>query len=160
MSEALIHAQAVIVPSSAAEKQVRKVLPHLPSTHVIEPSVHESISHLKPGEGNELIVLIPGNMAINKGYLELRDIIVQSNDLGLPIQFRVLGRVEAWIQQELTTFANVKLLGRYNNQSFNTKATGADLVSSFCLHGRRHIASHSTNGSTVVAPACTTPSVP
>ena len=128
MSEALIHAQAVIVPSSAAEKQVRKVLPHLPSTHVIEPSVHESISHLKPGEGNELIVLIPGNMAINKGYLELRDIIVQSNDLGLPIQFRVLGRVEAWIQQELTTFANVKLLGRYNNQSFNTKATGADLA--------------------------------
>jgi len=128
MAEALAHAQAVIVPSQAAEKQLRTVLPHLPATQVIEPIVEQSISQLKAGEGAELIVLIPGNLAINKGYLDLRRIIQQTNDLGLPVQFRVLGRVETWIEQELASMANVKLLGRYDSRSFTTKAAGADLA--------------------------------
>ena len=45
---------------------------------------------LEAGKGNSLIILIPGNLAINKGYLDLRSIIEQSNDFGLDIRFRVL----------------------------------------------------------------------
>jgi glycosyltransferase involved in cell wall biosynthesis len=128
MAEALAHAQAVIVPSRAAEQQLRTVLPHLPATQVIEPVAQQSLSQLKPGEGTELIVLIPGNLAINKGYLDLRDIINQINDLDLPVQFRVLGRVEDWIKHELAAIANVKLLGHYESHHFASKATGADLA--------------------------------
>ena len=74
MSEALAYAQAVIVPSHAAEQQLRAVFPPLPDTHVIAPVFDESIMPLKHGEGDELIVLIPGNLSINKGYFDLRSI--------------------------------------------------------------------------------------
>ena len=83
---------------------------------------------LQAGEGDKLIILIPGNLAINKGYLELRSIIEQSNDFGLDIKFRVLGRVESWIEQELASITNVKIMGRYDNDSFASKAAGADLA--------------------------------
>ena len=128
MAEALASAHAVIVPSRAAGHQLREVLPHLPKTYVIEPSVRQPMRHLNPGEGTELVVLVPGNLAINKGYLELRRIIDQSNDIGLPIQFRILGRVEPWIEKELVAISNVMLLGRYDAKSFASKATGADLA--------------------------------
>ena len=128
MSEALAYAQAVIVPSHAAEQQLRAVFPHLPATHVIAPVFDQSIMPLKHGEGDELIVLIPGNLSINKGYFYLRSIIEQSNDIGIPVQFRVLGRVESWIEQELASIPNVKLLGRYDSQSFARKASGCDLA--------------------------------
>ena len=128
MAEALAHAQAVIVPSRAAEQQLRVVMPHLTETKVIEPSVGQSRNKISASKGSDLIVLIPGNLAINKGYIELRGIIKQSNNLGLPIEFRILGRVEPWIEQELAQFAKVKVLGRYDNGSFARLATGADLA--------------------------------
>ena len=128
MAEALAHTQAIIVPSQAAEQQLRVVMPHLNRTKVIEPSVSQSVNKISAGKGSDLIVIIPGNLAINKGYIEIRDIIEQSNNLGLPIEFRILGRVEAWIEKELRTFAKVKLLGRYDKESFARLATGADLA--------------------------------
>ena len=128
MAEALAHAQAVIAPSQAAKEQLHIVMAHLPETQVIEPEVHKSISQLRAGEGSDLIVLVPGNLAINKGYVELRNIIEQSNELGLPIEFRVLGRVESWIEQEMSSNANVKLLGRYDNKTFARHAAGADVA--------------------------------
>ena len=128
ISEALAYAQVVIVPSRAAERQLRSVLPHLPPTEVIEPVVDQTINQLKSGDGPLLIVLIAGNLAINKGYLELQQIIEQCNVIGLSIQFRVLGRVESWIEQELALYTNVVLLGTYDNSSFASKAAGADLA--------------------------------
>ena len=103
-------------------------MPHLTATAVIEPIVQHPVSHVNPGSGAELNVLIPGNLAVNKGYLDLRRIIEQAYDLGLPIKFRVLGRVEAWIKHELSTFENVELLGRYNTSCFMSKAEGTDLA--------------------------------
>ena len=113
-SEALAQVQAVIVPSQAAKQQLLSIFPHLPDIHVIQPAVNELACDINCSEGSELIVLILGNLAINKGYLDLRSIIEQINDYGLPVQFRVLGRVEAWIQQELSSIDNVQLLGQYD----------------------------------------------
>lgn len=128
MAEALSHAQAVIVPSRAAAKQLHSVMPHLPTACVIEPQVHQSTGLLKEGDEKELIVLVPGNLAINKGYLHLRSIINQSNELALSIQFRILGRVEGWIEEELAFYPNVQLLGLYDKNNFLTKASGVDLA--------------------------------
>ena len=128
MSEALAYAQAVIVPSESAQQQLRKVFPHLPETHIIEPAIQNSVTGLMPADGSDLVVLVPGNLAINKGYLELRSIIELCNDLSLPIQFRILGRIEDWIEKELTSFSNVIILGRYDIRSFITKAQGSDLA--------------------------------
>ena len=128
MAEALSHAQAVIVPSSSAAKQLHSVMPHLPFPCVIEPQVPQSPALLKEGDGKELIVLIPGNLAINKGYLHLRTIINQSNELGLPIRFRILGRVEGWIENELAFYSNVKFIGLYDKSNFARKAAGVDLA--------------------------------
>ena len=159
MAEALGQSQLVIVPSRAAEQQLRIVMPHLPKIKVIEPSIDRKICRLKPAVGSELIVLIPGNMAINKGYIQLRSIIEQSNDLGLPIKFRILGRVESWIEKELTKIANVRLLGRYDKRSFASQASGVDLAL-FLSPGLKPTALHSTNGNTVAEPASITRSVP
>ena len=71
----MAHVQAVIVPSRAAEQQLKAVLPHLPTTHVIEPVVKRLGLQVKP-EMDQLIVLIPGNLSINKGYLELRKLSI------------------------------------------------------------------------------------
>ena len=128
MAEALANVHALIAPSRSAEHQLRLVLPHLPSTTVIEPSVVQSAIQLKAGDANHLTVLIPGNLSINKGYLDLRSIINQSNDLGLSIKFQVLGRVESWIQKELDSIPNVKLLGSYDQKSFAQKVHGVDLA--------------------------------
>ena len=127
-SEALARVQAVIVPSQAAKQQLLSIFPHLPDTHVISPVVNELTCQINCSEGSELVVLVLGNLAINKGYLELHSIIEQINDYGLPVQFRVLGRVEAWIQQELSSMDNVQLLGQYDHLSFLSKAKGADLA--------------------------------
>ena len=83
---------------------------------------------VKKGESSELVVLIPGNLAVNKGYFELRKLIELSNDFNLPIKYRVLGRIEAWIEKELEPFSNVELLGRYEKQNFARHASGADLA--------------------------------
>ena len=128
IADALAQVQAVIVPSLAAKSQLLAVLPHLPAMHVIEPVFNQSTLNLSPGRGSDLIVLIPGNLSINKGFLELRRIIRQINDLGLPVKFHILGRVEAWIEKELASIANVKMLGIYDNLSFAAKASGADLA--------------------------------
>ena len=128
MAEAIAQVHGVIVPSLAAEQQLRAVHPHLPKTQVIKPDINQSMGILEAGKGNSLIILIPGNLAINKGYLDLRSIIEQSNDFGLDIRFRVLGRVEPWIEQELALITNVELMGRYDNHSFSSKAAGADLA--------------------------------
>ena len=128
MSEALARANAIIVPSRSTEVQIRKVMPHIPRTHIIEPVVKSSAVQIKPGEGSKLIALVPGNMAINKGYLKLRKIIEESNSLGLPIEFRILGRVEKWIREELNEFPNIELLGSYNKTNFAEKASGSDVA--------------------------------
>ena len=128
MAEALAHAHVVIFPSLSAKQKVCELMPHLSFTKVIEPVVPQSHCKVNAGDGADLIVLIPGNLAVNKGYLELRRIIEQSNDLGLSIKFRVLGRVEGWIQNELDKIENVDLLGSYDKSSFFRKAEGTDLA--------------------------------
>ena len=127
MAEALGHAHGVIVPSEAAEKQLRAVMPHLPPTTVIAPTP-EPQGLIAPGAGDDLVALVPGNLSVNKGYLLLREVIRQVQALGLPVRFRVLGRVENWIQTELAAFPSVTLLGRYAAADFSSKAAGSDLA--------------------------------
>lgn len=127
MAEALGHAHGIIVPSEAADRQLRAVMPHLPPTTVIAPTSQPQ-GPIAPGEGEALVALVPGNLAVNKGYLLLREVVQQVEALGLPVHFRVLGRVDDWIQAELAAFPSVTLLGRYAPNEFGSKAAGADLA--------------------------------
>jgi len=127
MAEALAHAHRVIVPSEAADQQLRTVMPHLPPAVVIAPTPAPT-APISPATGEHLVALVPGNLAVNKGYLHLREVLQQVQALGLPIRFRVLGRVEAWIEAELAAFPCVELLGRYTPDQFSAKAAGSDLA--------------------------------
>ena len=46
-------------------------------------------------------MLLPGNLAPNKGYEEFRRLLDEVELLELPIRFRVLGRADAWIRRQL-----------------------------------------------------------
>jgi hypothetical protein len=48
--------------------------------------------------------------------------------LELPIRFRVLGRVDAWIRSQLAGHTRVELLGRYGQGEFAARAGGCDLA--------------------------------
>ncbi len=128
MAEALAHVHRVIVPSAAAESQLRRVFPHLPATTVIEPAPPPPAKPLAAASGPELVVLVAGNLAANKGYHDLKTILQHVEQLRLPVQLRVLGRVDSWIQKDLAQFSSVELLGRYTPAEFSTRASGCDLA--------------------------------
>lgn len=127
MAEVIAHAHQLIVPSAAAEAQLREVFPHLPPTVVIEPAPEAPPLPIHAASGAELIVLLPGNLAPNKGYVEFRLLLEQVELLELPIRFRVLGRVEAWIRRQLVDHPRVELIGRYGPGEFAALASGCDL---------------------------------
>ena len=128
MAEAIAHAHQLIVPSAAAEAQLRAVFPHLPPTAVIEPAPEAPLQPLSAATGDELVVLLPGNLAPNKGYATFRQLLEQVDLLDLPIRFRVLGRVDAWIRRQLAGHPRVELLGRYDPGAFAASAAGCDLA--------------------------------
>ncbi|MFZ0407319.1 MAG: glycosyltransferase [Cyanobium sp.] len=128
MAEAIAHAHQLIIPSAAAEAQLRAVFPHLPSTAVIEPAIEAPPMPLPAATGEELVVLLPGNLAPNKGYADFRRLLDQVELLELPIRFRVLGRVDAYIRKELAGQPRVELLGRYSQGEFTVRAAGCDLA--------------------------------
>ncbi len=128
MAEALHHVHQLIVPSAAAESQLRAVFPHLRPTVVIEPAPDAPSHALLPAKVDELIVLIPGNLSHNKGYIDFRQLLEQVEGLDLPIRFRVLGRVDSWIRRQLEMHPRVELLGRYGPNDFADKADGCDLA--------------------------------
>lgn len=128
MAEVIAHAHQLIVPSAAAEVQLRAVFPHLPPTVVIEPAPEAPAVPLPPAMGEELVVLLPCNLSHNKGYSEFRRLLEQVELLELPIRFRVLGRVDAWIRSQLAGHTRVELLGRYGQGEFAARAGGCDLA--------------------------------
>jgi glycosyltransferase involved in cell wall biosynthesis len=128
MAEVISHAHQLIVPSAAAEAQLRVVFPHLPPTAVIEPAPEAPAMPLPAASGEELVVLLPGNLAPNKGYAEFRRLLEQVELLELPIRFRVLGRADAWIRRQLAGQPRVELLGRYGPGEFAARAGGCDLA--------------------------------
>lgn len=128
MAEAISHAHQLIVPSAAAVLQLRAVFPHLPATAVIEPAPEAPALPLPAATGPELVVLLPGNLAANKGYQDFQSILEQVELLDLPIRFRVLGRADAWIRRELAAHPRVELVGRYEPGKFAERAAGCDLA--------------------------------
>lgn len=128
MAEALTHVHHLIMPSAAAEDQIRAVFPHLPPSVVIEPVPAAPPAPLAAASGEELVVLVPGNLAPNKGYHDLRQILQQLALLSLPIRFRILGRVDAWIRRELEAMEGVELAGAYMPTQFAARAAGCDLA--------------------------------
>jgi hypothetical protein len=83
---------------------------------------------LPPATGDDLIVLMPGNLAHNKGYQDFHQLLNQVESLDLPIRFRVLGRTDPWIRRQLEGHPRVQLLGRYSPDEFALKAAGCDLA--------------------------------
>lgn len=128
MAEALAHIHQLIVPSVAAETQLRRVFPHLPAAAVVEPAPSGLVSTLPPAQGDELVVLLPGNLAANKGYHDFRRILQQVDLLELPVRFRVLGRVDGWIRRQLAAHPRVELAGFYKPDDFAERAAGCDLA--------------------------------
>lgn len=134
MSEALAHAHSVIFPSQSALDQHRTVFPHLPASIVIAPTVQSPDQGIDVNDethvsGNsKLTVLVPGNLAINKGYFYLKQIIEDIDSLGLSIHFRILGRVDRWIEEVLRTYNCIEFMGAYSAQDFNEKSKGSDLA--------------------------------
>lgn len=128
MAEVIAHVHQLIVPSAAAEAQLREVFSHLPPTVVIEPAPEAPPFPIHAASGEDLIVLLPGNLAPNKGYAEFRRLLEQVELLELPIRFRVLGRVEAWIRRQLLDHPRVELIGRYGPGEFAALASGCDLA--------------------------------
>ena len=128
MAEAIAHAHQLIVPSAAAAQQLRAVFPHLPATAVIEPAPDTPVVPLPAATGPELVVLLPGNLAPNKGYQDFQRILEQVELLDLPIRFRVLGRADAWIRRQLAGHPRVELVGRYRPGEFAERSSGCDLA--------------------------------
>lgn len=128
MAEVISHAHQLIVPSAAAESQLREVFPHLPPTVVIEPAPEAPVVPIPCASGEELMVLLPGNLAPNKGYGEFRRLLEQVELLELPIRFRVLGRVDSWIRGDLVGHPRVELLGAYRPGEFTALAGSCDLA--------------------------------
>ena len=95
---------------------------------MIEPAPEAPLQPLCAATGDELVVLLPGNQAPNKGYATFRQLLEQVDLLDLPIRFRVLGRVDAWIRRQLAGHPRVELLGRYDSGAFAVSAVGCDLA--------------------------------
>jgi glycosyltransferase involved in cell wall biosynthesis len=128
MAEALAHVHHLIMPSVAAEHQLRSVFTHLPASVVIEPVPVPPAQPVSAASGEELVALLPGNLAPNKGYHDLRQILEQVVQFQLPIRFRILGRVDAWIRRELEHFPSVELAGPYAPGALAAKSSGCDLA--------------------------------
>ena len=65
MAEALAHAQAVIVPSQSAEKQLR-CNASFANHKSIQPTVQRSSDKIQAGEGEQLIVLSQGTRQLTR----------------------------------------------------------------------------------------------
>lgn len=128
MAEALAHVHQLIVPSAAAEAQLRGVFPHLPAAAVFEPTAAGPAQPLSPAQGEELVVLLPGNLAANKGFHDLWRILEEVELLDLPVRFRVLGRVDGWIRRQLGAHPRVELAGPYGPGEFADRSSGCDLA--------------------------------
>lgn len=128
MAEAIIHAHQLIVPSAAAEAQLRKVFPHLPQTEVIEPVPEAACESFSVASGDELVVLIAGNLSPNKGSDDLLAIVKEVELLDLPIRFRVIGRIDPPIRRELVDFTHVDIVGSYEPGEFSAMADFCDLA--------------------------------
>ena len=127
MAECLAYANHIIYPSETAKKIICSIFNHLDFGAIIPPEFIDYSHTIKASEGEELVVLVPGNLSINKGYEDLRQIIQTLEELSIKINFKVLGRVDPWIANELKNFKSVELLGRYKSNEFATKANGCDI---------------------------------
>jgi len=127
MAECLAYANQIIYPSETAKKLICSIFNHLDSGAIIPPNFIDSSYTISASEGEELVVLVPGNLSINKGYEDLRQIIQTLEELCIKIRFKILGRVDPWIVSELKKFKSVELLGRYKSNEFKKKANGCDI---------------------------------
>jgi len=128
MAECLAYANHIIYPSETAKKLICSIFTHLDFGAIIQPKFNDYSYSIKASEGEDLIVLVPGNLSINKGYEDLREIIQTLEELSVKIKFKILGRVDPWIANELKIFKSVELLGRYKSNDFAKKADGCDIA--------------------------------
>lgn len=129
-AEAIHNCNHLIAPSFTATRRLQAVFGRIQSLHVIEP-VSTGIVRRDIHDGKEsrvLTVLFTGNLAINKGYDDLKKLVDQVESLGLPIKFRILGRADRWITNILSTATSVELHGRYRQEELHSLALGADLA--------------------------------
>ena len=127
MAECLGYANHIIYPSETAKKLICSIFNHLNFGAIVQPKFNDYSHKIKASEGEDLIVLVPGNLSINKGYEDLRQIIQTLEELLIKVKFKILGRVDPWIANELKNFKSVEILGRYKSNDFAKKADGCDI---------------------------------